>query len=277
MALDYLRIPNEIYQTTAFPREVVPDLLGVYRRKYGLHIYSDIEARSFMAKYYGDAAAAAFELLSGPNRGDMFRYAVLYQFGGLCLDIKTVGWTPIDEIFPNVTDKLSFYTVLSTPNSKGRWIHNSIIAAPPRHPLILKEFNFTFQMARRHHHTVDTVLHFMGELQKRFGKLKYGGVYETKDMRLILHQEECSTVTDSLLCRLQGNVKDRYGKCCAIFRTNDTSQRPLFLTRDPTYPAGWTKRMQKAKLDYTYSNVTVDGRETLFGRPKAGTSSARIS
>ena len=75
-------IPNEIHQTTAFPALIVPDLLGKYRERFRLRIYSDAEARDFIARHYGQRAGDAFEFLPGPNRGDMFRYAVLGVLGG---------------------------------------------------------------------------------------------------------------------------------------------------------------------------------------------------
>lgn len=262
VSYEYLHIPSEIYQTSAFPAAVVPNLLGNVNRGFSMHLYTDEQARQFMATHFGSAAAAAFEKLSGPNKGDMFRYAVLYVRGGLCLDIKTMGYTPLNLVFPNMTDKLTLYTVLSSVNSHGRWIHNGIIAAPPRHPLIWEQFHYTWGLASRRHQTHDTVLHMMASLQHYFGRLQYGGVYEARGMRLVLFQEECDRVLNhtnvnhsSPICRLTRH-RDRYGKCCAIFGTNDTTKAPLFLTRDPTYPRGWDARMKQMGLQYTYASVS---------------------
>ena len=117
-------------------------------------------------------------------------------------------------------------------------------------------------------------------LVSAFGPLRWGGVYESLPaitrvlgrMRLVLYEETCSTIAESALCRLC-KAKDRYGKCCAIFRTNDTNPKPLFLTRDPTYPDGWQRRMKAAHLTYTYKNLSCSsfamGRPTPAGCPRA--------
>ena len=240
--------------------------MGHYRSGYGLQIYNDIEARQFILNVYGARAAASFEVLHGPNRGDMFRYAILYHHGGICLDIKTLGSMHLDEVFrENHDDKLTMYTVLSEKNSKGRWIHNSIIAVPPQHPIMELEFNYTVQLGEHHHQTADTVLHFLHTLQRTYKNgLKTGGVYEMGQSRLVLYQETCSGHTSSVQCKLT-KARDRYGRCCIIYRNGaevervlagDNTTKPLFLTRDPTYPHGWEVKMHRAKLNYTCLHTT---------------------
>ena len=130
------RIPRIIYQTTHMPLYIVPDLLGEHARGFERHIFNDSQARSFLHDHIGENASMAYDVLPGAHKADLWRYAILYVRGGIYLDIKTISAAPLADIFPEHNELPTLYTVRS---ARG-WVHNGIIAAPPKHS-IMKDRN----------------------------------------------------------------------------------------------------------------------------------------
>ena len=126
------RIPRIIYQTTHMPLYIVPDLLGEHARGFERHIFNDSQARSFLHDHIGENASMAYDVLPGAHKADLWRYAILYVRGGIYLDIKTISAAPLADIFPEHNELPTLYTVRS---ARG-WVHNGIIAAPPKHSIM---------------------------------------------------------------------------------------------------------------------------------------------
>lgn len=102
-----------------------------YAPEYRLVVYDDSECLEFLRSHFGDRYARKFlSIREGAHRADFFRYAYLYDMGGVYLDVKTILIKPLREVFPR---KDVCYTVLSI--NKGS-IYNGIISTPPRNPFI---------------------------------------------------------------------------------------------------------------------------------------------
>ena len=62
------------------------------------HLYDDDDIRTFIKTYYDEDMLNTFNMLtSGAGKADLWRYLVLYQFGGLYLDFDSEIVTPLDE------------------------------------------------------------------------------------------------------------------------------------------------------------------------------------
>ena len=232
-------VPRLLFQTTHFNRTDIPNLLGRFVGDFDQRIFNDSACAQFLLRYCGAREEAAFAALPGAHKADLWRYAILHSQGGAYLDIKTVAAAPFAEVFGEKHEKPTLYTVLSSPNHGGRrWIHNGVIAAPPRHRLMLEAITAILRSGPRHKVTPEYVIQLHNILTKTFGRLHHGGVYETASERLVLFEERCSRQLGSVECNLTSGKFDRYCKCCAIYR-NQSSTVPLFLTRDASYPIGW--------------------------------------
>lgn len=117
---DKSKIPRYIY-----------DQYERYAPEYRLVVYDDEECVQFLKSRYGHRYARKFlSIRKGCHRADFFRYAYLYEHGGVYLDVKTILIKPLSEIFTR--DEIC-YTVLSlNPGS----IYNGIIRTPPRNPFM---------------------------------------------------------------------------------------------------------------------------------------------
>jgi hypothetical protein len=117
---DKTKIPSYIYRQ--YER---------YAPEYDLVVYDDSECVEFLRSRFGDGYARKFlSIREGAHRADFFRYAYLYEMGGVYLDVKTILIKPLREVFVR---KDLCYTVLSM--IKGS-IYNGIISTPPRNPFI---------------------------------------------------------------------------------------------------------------------------------------------
>jgi inositol phosphorylceramide mannosyltransferase catalytic subunit len=104
-----MRIPKLIHQTTPNKDWALshPALGANIARLQALNpgweyrLYDDAYARAFITAHYGAAMLARFERINpvyGAARADLFRYLLLYELGGVYLDIKSTIDRPLDEL-----------------------------------------------------------------------------------------------------------------------------------------------------------------------------------
>ncbi|WP_031503945.1 glycosyltransferase family 32 protein [Kaistella haifensis] len=100
-------IPKNIFQT--FKTADLPWITRFYisrmKKKnpgWNYHFYDDVKILKFFEKEFPPEYLRAYKSLTiGAAKADFFRYAVLYKFGGLYLDIDSYDKTPLDEfIYP---------------------------------------------------------------------------------------------------------------------------------------------------------------------------------
>ena len=113
-------VPKLIHQT--FPTGSLPPLieenaLRLRRQNPGwqYRLYDDKDIVSFIAKEYGQRILAYYNKIDtkyGAARADLFRYLLLYKFGGVYLDIKSGAEKALDEVI-----KPDDVYILSTWNS----------------------------------------------------------------------------------------------------------------------------------------------------------------
>ena len=99
-------IPKIIHQT--FPVDKLPDELekNVARMRsanldWDYRFYSDDDIVRFIREAYGAEILAYYERINpkyGAARADLFRYLLMYKFGGVYLDIKSSPEIPLDDI-----------------------------------------------------------------------------------------------------------------------------------------------------------------------------------
>ena len=66
--------------------------------------------------------------LEGQLRSDIVRYELLYQFGGVWVDVDFECFKAIDGLLPGVSCFAAWVT--------GEWLNNAIMGAEPGHPFI---------------------------------------------------------------------------------------------------------------------------------------------
>ena len=232
---DKSKIPQKVY-----------DNVNKYAYDYKLQIYDDQEIIHFFKSHYNDSDRYInkFNTLAGPHKADLWRYCILYHYGGVYLDVKTELIKPLNEIF--IDDNI-LYTCLSHENGK---IHQAIMSTPPKNPIFLDlidhvlntngEFDF---------HTF--IRYFYDKVNEYCNGVKIGlnkNIKNNIDIYLFnercIHKDNNNITHTSLLNINEDNLRknkcsnfDKYNLCCYIY--NDNEAYPIIKTRFDDFGKTW--------------------------------------
>ena len=196
-------IPKIIHMTyhnkSKIPQKVY-DNLKKYASDYTIYIYDDNDVINFLNTYFTSDVVNKFNSLKGAHKADLFRYCVIYQIGGIYMDIKTELIMPISDIFK----ENYVYTVLS--NYSTNTIYQGIIASKPKNPFFLRLINYVIQtptIFTRLYYMIFTV-DFYREIQLQIKRKPKPGI----NNEFYLFEENCDKNSNDL---------DRYGLNCNIY------------------------------------------------------------
>jgi mannosyltransferase OCH1-like enzyme len=204
-------IPKKIFQTyknTKNIPKIVFDNIKKYANSYEYNFYNDQDCEDFLKKYFIPDVFKKFKTLKkGAHKADLFRYCVLYLYGGIYIDIKTELLKPIDYIFKDH----NFYTVISK-NPKS--IYQGILATYPFNDILKRSINFIINSDNKKINENYTIfIDFLyRDLQKNTinKKLNQGSNILNNNDILYLFKEKCCSY-DCI-----NKPKDRYGMYCII-------------------------------------------------------------
>ena len=194
-------------------------------------IFDDKECIEFLEKHYGKKVSDKFkEIKGGAFKADLFRYAYLYKFGGLYVDIKTIFLKDINTIF---TDPHSCYIII-TP--KFKQMYNGVIYTPPNnkimYDLFIKSTKYNFDNITINY-TFNTKYGYNYLTQINSNVPMKIGYNETKhDIPNIVIMYEIF-----LPKHFCNNKLDRYGFCTFIVDENNTR---VIKVRDSSYKPNYT-------------------------------------
>lgn len=231
---NYLTIPKTIY-LTHYNDKVIPEKvwlkLNSFASDYVIKYFNDEQCETFIRQYFDSKIVSIFKnLRTGAHKADLFRYCILYKFGGVYLDIKIEPFMNLTDIFDHNTNNL-LYTCLSDTH-----IFQGIIASYANNDIFLDLINdflyldddfFNINMTvlddKYHYFTFRFYFHLQNRIKS---ELKIGNnIYS--DQTIILFEEKEIQVNNE--------EQDRYGHW-NIF--NNLKQR-IFKSRYNDYP--WTE------------------------------------
>lgn len=149
-------IPKLIHQTTTSRRTLTEPFIANFDQMRNLHpgwtitFYDGADRLDFIRKHFDKDMVRTYLSINphyGPARADLFRYLLLYQCGGVYLDVKSSATLCLDDVLQG-TDQ---YLLSHWDNAPGRpyegWgIHRETpypgefqqwhIVAAPRHPFL---------------------------------------------------------------------------------------------------------------------------------------------
>ena len=231
---DKSKIPQKVY-----------DNANKYAPDYNLQIYDDNEIIQFFKDHYDDSERYinSFNELQGAHKADLWRYCVLYHYGGVYLDVKTELIKPLNEIF--VDDNI-LYTCLSHEDGK---IHQGIMSTPPKNPIFLELIEHVLNIGKEYDFNA-FIIYFNDKINEYCNGIKLGLNKNLKnDIDIYLFNERCYhkdnnvTHTNMLnvnkidLKKLKCNNFDKYNLCCYIYNNNDTE--PIIKTRFDDFGKEW--------------------------------------
>lgn len=228
-----------LYQTY-FDIKLIPQKVFINHRKYapdyGIQIYNDNECLDFIKKYYNTDILEAYKQLKVPaHKADLWRYCILYQYGGLYMDIKIKFIKPLNQIF---TNKNILYTVISCVHSNKpnrQSIFNGIIYSPPKNPIFLELINYCVKNKNVENNYLIFTKHFAKVVKKHSinnTKKLTNNLIKMKNMPdIYLFKEKCIKRNSSIEYK-ENNLFDRYGLLSYIYDKNEK----VIKTRYSDYP-----------------------------------------
>ena len=129
-------VPLNIFQTWWTKDNLTPSMfesintIKTNNPRFHYYLFDDTDCRNFIQKNYGNDVLSAYNtLVPGAYKADLWRYCVLYRFGGIYLDIK---YKPLNFFkFINLTEKEHW--VLDADNNG---IYNALIVARPGNQIL---------------------------------------------------------------------------------------------------------------------------------------------
>lgn len=221
-------IPNVIYQTYS-DKTKIPDIvfenIAKYASSYKYSFYNDDECKLLLKTYFQPKILNKFNSMKmGCHKADLFRYCIIYLYGGFYIDIKTVLLKPLDRIFNNNYD---FYSVIALEN---KTIYQGILATYPRNDIIKRSINFILESSNKQ---IDNMYSIFIEFlyidickSSILNKVKEGKNILKNSDKVYLFKEECCNKT------CPDKPKDRYGRYCTIKDKDEI----VFETRFTTFP-----------------------------------------
>jgi mannosyltransferase OCH1-like enzyme len=138
------KIPKKIYQSWK-TKDIGGNMLEAVNKvkalnpEYEHHLYDDQDCRDFLLNNFGKEYLIAFDnLIPGAYKCDFWRYAILYLYGGIYVDIDLIPLVPFNQM---IDPEDEFVSVVDRPNGT---IYQAFIACIPRHPILLNCLELSF-------------------------------------------------------------------------------------------------------------------------------------
>ena len=136
-------IPLKIFQTWK-TKDLKPGMLDAVNMikdtnpDFTHYLYDNDDCRAFIEKYFDKDVLTAFDcLIPGAYKADLWRYCVLYIYGGIYLDIKFIPVNGFKLI--NLIDKEHFcLDIINSWTNEDYGLYNAIMITKPNN-IILKE------------------------------------------------------------------------------------------------------------------------------------------
>ncbi|MEC7030816.1 MAG: glycosyltransferase [Pseudomonadota bacterium] len=243
-ATQHTTIPKTIH-LTYYDKKKVPqyvfDNLASKAPGYTIKFYDDTACEQELASINPLLAEKFNSLILGAHKADLFRYAILYKYGGVYLDIKTDLLTNLDEIIDHTKEK-TLYTVLMTGRpyeqpesflkrkirmhydmSNGK-IYQGFIASYPNNSIFIDLILHFYQKDLPHTNYSFSLNRFYDLLRAQTKHPLDEGEHITEHQNIILFSEKAKQFSHEL--------PDRYGHYYKVFQ----QEQILFRTRYPSFP-----------------------------------------
>jgi hypothetical protein len=224
--IENLQIPFLIHQTynqkTLIPQKIY-DNIKKFASNFEHKIYDDDDIRAFLKINFSHEVLEKFnDIKEGAHKADLFRYCVMYELGGVYLDIKTELILDLNDLISQHANNGQILTVIDKTQSA---IYQGIIIAPPKQTIFLTLIDGILNSGKNPPYNLyikDFYRYIQNDAQSvKEGFLKGNRFYYT------LFSEVCSKNAKECYDGL-----DRYGFCCNVYYQG----KKIIKTRYADYP-----------------------------------------
>lgn len=151
-------IPKYIFVTAPFKETKLPSVIyyqlsniKINNPDYQIHYYDDEQCREFIKINFPDYLNDYDILIPSAYKADLWRYLILYYYGGIYMDIGHLPLVSFEEII-DINDEF-----ISVKDFKNAGIHNAFICVYPRHPLLHKVIDLTINNIRKRNYGLNSL------------------------------------------------------------------------------------------------------------------------
>lgn len=179
-----MEIPKLIWQTYKDDYDELPEYIRKHTEtwknlnpEYEYHYMSDEEAAQFVLDKYGKEYHDIFVSLPvGVMRGDMWRYLIVYEFGGVYTDLDTTCIKPIDSWLKEN------YNMIVCPENEVH-LCQWTFAATPKHPLLASVIELMISRLKAPQFNIPHAVHIhTGPSMWTEGIMRGLGVFDDKEI-----------------------------------------------------------------------------------------------
>lgn len=225
---DLSLIPSKVYSN-----------LQQYAPEYTLQLYDDATGLAFLEQYFHPIVRQTFlRTKKGAHKADLLRYCLIYIFGGVYMDIKTVLIRPLRELVhdPRRSD-VTLYLILDNdePRSWFKYpgVYNGILASVPRNPFFLQLIYNFIETKVVWYYLIFVRQCFLLLEEELLEPMAFGRPLQGKNNRIYLFKQHCTRNAD--MCP---DGLDRYRYCCYIYDKDEKA----FKVRYSDFP--WTEKQK---------------------------------
>jgi mannosyltransferase OCH1-like enzyme len=138
-----IKIPRNIFQTWK-TKKISDGLKGLTQTwiqnnpNYAYFLYDDNDCDKFIKKYFDKKIYNAYcRIIPGAFKADLWRYCVLYIYGGVYVDMDTICMNSIDTFLNEDIELMTPIDLNNNPNIGTHNLFNAFIASIPKHPILL--------------------------------------------------------------------------------------------------------------------------------------------
>jgi len=212
--------PKTLFLTYKSQEAVPPYVMERFRKHapgFNIEFYDDQRCIEFLSTHFPPQVLKRYKSLKkGCHKADLWRYCVLWFYGGVYLDIKTPLEMDLLAMFP---DQSQNYTVNGGSRHIFPYCHQGILVAKKGDPAL--------------YHAIHSIL----RMRNAWINLYY--LVFTRQFYLIIQKHKQDWIIYKERCGRCGrdDVPDCKGFCCAIF--DPVRNLRLCSTRDPNFGKSW--------------------------------------
>ncbi len=145
--MNLIKIPRNIFQTweTKEISEGFKSLTQTWKDKnpnYAYFLFDNNDRKKFIKKYFDERVYNSYDrIIPGAFKADLWRYCILYIYGGIFVDIDTICIGNIDAFLNEDIEFMSAIDLNNCPNIGTHNLTNGFIASIPKHPILLNCIN----------------------------------------------------------------------------------------------------------------------------------------
>lgn len=137
------KIPKKIFQTWSTKNisqslQQIVDLWKILNPEYEYFLYDNNDCEIFIKEQFDERTYNAYcKIIPGAFKADLWRYCVLYKYGGVYADINTLCLSRIDKFLTEETEFMVPIDLNTNPVEGQHNLFNTLIASNPGNPILL--------------------------------------------------------------------------------------------------------------------------------------------